>query len=273
MMKHPVFTFTTMILLAAGCPRFVSAAIVTLPLGGNTSSAGWNDLTITAIPGFGGFPGTTDWPRAIASQTGDGTGQLTKVANGAGGGPYPAGQGFYYGGFSPAHNFDGGTLAVTAAAIGDVKTATFQITIGEAWKYDFKDGVLPTLSYNSGSQSLTATYSVLTDKVFNGLIEMPSGMEEIYINTYALQWDLSAIVEPITELSVQWTAVQHAQIPTTLPTGPNGQFVPGQTALQLDQSSEAYAFSVLPPVVPEPTAVLLLAASAVAGLTQRRRGL
>ena len=228
----------------------VPMALIDPNLPGNTQYDGWNSgsLTLPANPGYGGFPGSSAWPSPIGSSAaGSGDGNLNKVANGPGGGPYPAGAAIYYGGFSAALNFNGGTLSVTdATPVTDLKNVAFQIQIGEAWTYDFFNGTLPTLSYNGGAQTLVADTSTLLEQFDAGTVTMPTGEETVYINTYLLQWDLSNIGDgPITDFGISFTGVQHAQL----------------YALQLDQSDEFPASEAA--AVPEPGTYLL---SGIGGL-------
>lgn len=232
-------------LLAGG---MASAAPISLDdpgLSGNTQFDAWPVLTVAASgPGYGGFPGTTPWPGAFGSTSGGDAG-LYKISNGTGGGPYPATGSIYYGGFSGDINNNGGTLAVTdSTPVGDLAQVVFQIQIGEAWTYDFWNDVLPVLSYNGGSQNLAATTTDLLEAYYNGTVAMPTGDEDIYINTYKMMWDLSSLVTPITDFSISFTGVQHAQL----------------YALRLDQSDEISASSS---PVPEPASLALMG---VAGL-------
>ncbi|MDR0532596.1 MAG: PEP-CTERM sorting domain-containing protein [Verrucomicrobiales bacterium] len=237
-------------------------------LGGTLSSDAWTNLTATAIPGTGSFPGTTMWS-PVASQSGGGTAQLAKVANGSGGGPYMAGGSIYFGGFSADINNFGGTLMVQdATPVSGLQTLVFQISIGEAWTYDFYNHELPVLNLTLDggvTLSLEATYWAVTDKFDNGSVEMPTGTEEVYINTYALQWDLSnldlATLLPtytgdgsITSFNISFSGVQHAQI----------------YGMQLDQSDAANPNLVQS--IPEPSTYVLLGIGVVVlFLTARHR--
>ncbi len=216
----------------------LQAAPVAIDLDGNTQNDRWTNSALTsgANPGYGTFPGSGNWPAPIQSNVG-GDATLNKTANGAGGGPYPASGSIYFGGFSGDQNVNGGTLAVTDnSPVANLQTVVFQLEIGEASTHDFYNGVLPTLSYNGGNQMLSADYISLS-QVFNGTVEMPTGTEPLYINTYGLQWDLSGISETITSFTISFNGVQHAQV----------------YSMQLDQSD------TFTQAVPEPSTYALFA--------------
>jgi hypothetical protein len=220
-------------------------------LGGNTESNGWLTINSSVFPGTGGFPGMSMWA-PLGSTTG-GDAVIQKVSNGAAGGPYVGSSSLYFGGFSSDLNVDGGTIAVVdSTPVANLANIVFQIQIGEALTFDFYNGVLPTLSYTTGSgtvSTISATNWTYLERYDNGTVTVPTGEETVYINTYALQWDLSGVTEDITGFSISLTGVQHAQI----------------YAMQLDQS-DTYV-----QVVPEPTAGTLAGLGAVALALRRRR--
>lgn len=186
--------------------------------------------TIPGNSGYGTFPGNGTWPSSIKSQLwtdGHTQGELIKISNGSGGGPFPSGSTIYYGGASPVPNTDGGTLGAKAQAIDGVQTVTFQLSIGEAYGYTLWDADgdgfgyedMPTLTiYDTSGGVLTtigADYADIIKKAYNGSLDMPPGSgvdEDIYINTFGLQWDLSALSGEIGSFQITWTGVQHAQL-------------------------------------------------------------
>ncbi len=224
-------------------------ALISPGYSGTTQFDRWLDLTLAANPGYPGFPGSAPWPSPIGSnQPGSGDAVLNKVSNGTGGGAYPAGAGLYFGGFSSTINNPGGTLSVSdSTPVANLATIGFQIQIGEAWTYDFLNGILPTLSYNGGAQNLAATSWQLLEQYDNGTVTMPSGPETVYINTYYLTWDTTSL-GAISDFTISFDGVQHAQV----------------YGLQLDQSDTAVA-------VPEPGTWALAGALLIGGIVYRKR--
>lgn len=229
-------------------------------LTGNTQSDVWYDFSSANYPGTGSFPGTSMWS-PIASPdaySGNGDGLLVKVSNGAGGGPYMASSSIYFGGFATGNTY-GGTLALTdSTPVSNLQTVAFQIKIGAAALYEFYNDVFPTLTLtfaDDSTQTIAATYTTITDQIYNGTVEMPTGTEDIYINTYLLLWDLSEVAGTITNVSVSFDGVQHIQI----------------YGLRLDQSDVDNAAAIYAATVPEPTAIGLLGIGAGAMMLRRRR--
>jgi hypothetical protein len=231
-----------------------------IALGGNTRSEGWNNLRNSVVSGAGSHPGNAAWTSNIASQTGANLGgsSIVKISNGTGGGPYVGSSSLYFGGFSSVENNYGGTVGVSTTGAGllpGVQTLVFQVDIGAPWGYDFHDLVAPTLSYTTSEgtvDGVTASFLSLYSQVQNGTFMTPDGEQPVYINSYALQFDLSGVEDPITDFTILINGVQHAQI----------------YGMGLQQSDQAYNVSVLP--VPEPSTALLGAIGALALLRRRR---
>lgn len=245
------------IVTAAGLSQASFGALSSPGLTGNTQYDSWYSFSSSNYPGTGSFPGTTMWSPIASPDGGDGL--LVKVANGSGGGPYVGSSSIYFGGFSGDANVNGGTLAVTdSTPVSGLQTVAFQVKIGEATTYDFYNDVLPVLTItfaDTSTQTISATYSTITEQLYNGTVTMPTGEEPLYINTYLLLWDLSDVSGTITGISVDFTAVQHAQV----------------YDLRLDQSDADEAASLYAAAVPEPAAVSLLALGAGAMIMRRRR--
>lgn len=241
-------------------------------LTGNITDNAWVNLSafaqagVPGLTGTGGFPGTTPWASPQASQINNSVGSvggslggatLNKLANGAGGGPYAASGGIYYGGMSSTVNYDGGRLGVAdSTPLSGLETVVLQVGIGEAWTYDFYNGQLPTLSFNYGTSGsvtgLAADFSTVLEKFDNGTVTMPTGEETVYINQHALQWDLTGYSD-ISSLEIAFNGVQHAQLY-------------GLTLTQSDVYTQVVA------VVPEPgTYAMLMAGLGIIGGVARRR--
>lgn len=220
----------------------------------------FGSLTAGANPGYPGFFNANNaWPAPIGSSApGSADAFLIKVANGAAGAPYPASGSIYFSGFLSTPHFNGGTLAVRdVTPIGNVENIVFQIQMGEAYAYDFLNGTLPTLNYNGGAQALAATGWELAEAFYNGTVEMPDGTQDVFINTYLLQWDVSGL-GPISDFEIEFSGVQHAQL----------------YAMRLDQSDE-YVSLFATAGVPEPSSLAAVAICAIAagfyGLRRVRR--
>jgi len=231
-------------------------------LGANSTFAIWNTVNSPTLTGQGSFPGATMWgPQNSQAGSTDSNAKLIKVANGpTGGGPYGAGGSIYFGGFSGNANVNGGTIAVsTTVPIADLQSVLFQVQIGEASGYDFFNDTLPVLNYtltgSSTIHTLTASSSSLYDKFNNGTVEMPTGTEVIWVNSYALWFDMSDVEGTVSSFNVAVTGVQHSQV----------------YGLSLQQGDEAFSASMLPVAVPEPSAALLGGIGALALLRRRRK--
>jgi len=207
------------------------SAPIAINLPGTSSYDGWEDLVSANYPGYT----SGAWPSAIASNTeGSGNAELSKIS----GTGAPAGASIYSGGFSATPNTFGSALAISDTTVPmNLETVVFQIEIGGAFGYDFSSGILPTLSYNGGTQNIVATYSAILSQVQDGTFdpEDGSGPQPIYITLYGLQWDLRGL-GPINAFDINWSVVQHSQI----------------YSMQLDQGNTFVQ------AIPEPSTWLLL---------------
>lgn len=231
-------------------------------------------LDLPGLGGYGIYPGNAAWPSDIAAQLKSNAGsnaRIARISKGPNGGPYPASGSLYFGSDAYDEGAYGGTIAVKSNAISDLNTIVFQISIGEEATHDFYQDQLPTLTLTLSDKStisaLSATHSNNGNPIQQAYydtmkMEVGEGGEledvDIFINLYALQWDLSgvALSDGITIESFDITieGVEHAQI----------------YYMQLDQSNGIYHNAIL--VVPEPaTYALLLGAGALGLMVLRRR--
>lgn len=221
-------------------------------LAGTTQYDGWDGITAANYTGYGTFPGSGAWPAPIGSnQSGSGDADLSKVANGSGGGPYLASGGIYSGGFAFTPNTLGGTLGVSdSTPVANLANVVFQVEISEAFGYDLFNDVLPKLSYNGGSQNLAPSFDTIVERVQNGTFDVPGGgTEPLYINTYLVQWDLSAL-SGITSFSVSFNTVQHSVV----------------SEARLDQSDSYSALTV-----PAPASAALVGIGGLVAIRRRRK--
>jgi hypothetical protein len=217
-----VVALSTLAGAALAGPFVPGAALVDPGLSGNTQYDGWIGLTNANYPGYGNFPGSGNWPGTIgsnrtaantfnASEAGDAT--LAKAANGAGGGPFVGSSSVYFGGFLTSPNNLGGQIAFAdATPVANLKTVTFQLQIAEAIGYDLYNRAFPVLSYNGGSQNLAGVFNQRIERFDNGTFQSPIGPDTLWINTYFIQFDLSGVVDPITDFKVSVTGAMHAQV-------------------------------------------------------------
>lgn len=220
---------------SAGTPSDISAFN-----SADSEYEGWENLnsTNTDIAGYGGgYPGYAAWPDSIDSNTSGSTG------NGA----YSKTAGAGYVGNTSIYSSDTGSFSISSSvdSLDDVNTVIFQFDAG---LQDDWTNYVATLSYNGGSQSLTADYTALT----NGSFTNEFGGETIYSSNILFQWDLSSIGDTISEYVISYDVAAHTQT----------------YALQLDSSEAILAGSV----IPEASNFALLAGiAAIAGCVTRRR--
>lgn len=202
------------------------AAFVSINLPGTGVQDNWTGLTATNYPGYPTYTTSGNaWPSHIAATSGTGGGSLNKVS-GLG---FPSnGGGIYVGGMTSGT----GTYAISdSVALAGLETVVFQLEIegvGADWT-DVLQGL--SLSYNGGVQALTYQYSQVVSAINTGtMFGQPSTRF-----TLAYQWDLTAIVGPVSSFNIAWTGAEHS-------IASNIQMNQGDTMLQ---------------VVPEPSTWLL----------------
>jgi hypothetical protein len=194
---------------------------------GSTQYGAWNNLSAanveaTLVLDFPSHPGSGAWPGNVPNQLGAANSAvLTKVANAPGmpaKAPYFASVGpfagtsslgrMHYAGFTTTPNTNAGTLGVgSTTPLAGLTNLVFQVEIAEVFDYTFFNNALPTLNYNGGSQALAPTFSRLLSSTVGPVFQD----EPVTINTWAVQWDLSA-VGPITDFQVQFTGVEHSDV-------------------------------------------------------------
>ena len=147
------------------------------------------------------------------------------------------------------YNFEVDGLAADATSIftmsdanpmADLTTLVFQI------EYLSDYDISVSLSYNGGSQALSANYTGLT----NGDHSFEMGGETYYSTVEAFQWDLSGIEDTITDYTISITMGEHSSV----------------YGMQLDAGN---AFSGQ--VVPEPSTYAALAGLGVLAAAFLRR--
>ncbi len=237
--------FTSVVGLAA-IFSFASAnaAFLTVNLPGNSLQDDWSGMTTANYPGYPTYlTSANSWPSPIAStSTSDGGLSLTKVS-GLG---FPSdGGGIYIGGMTSGT----GTLRIFSpvnGALAGLETIVFQVDfegVGADWATIFT-GL--NLDYNGGSQSLADYSSYVVSAVQTGV----QFGEPAFRYTLAFQWDLTAIVDPITSFNIDWTMAEHSLT----------------YGLQVNQGDVMSA-------VPEPSTYALVAISLLIGFLGCRRRL
>ncbi len=197
--------------------------------------------------GYPFFPGSSAWPGPIYSQIHTGTSVgLSKTGN-----IYPGSSSLYAGGMGSNKNNGSAHLTLTENnPVAGLKNIVMQFQTASVWGFDFydsayatsaeiPDGPASTLPYGmltdystwaptltlefddtTTSGPITATYAALLNRESLGTISVPSGEEDMLINLYAFQWDLSSYAD-IVSFNIEWSLVEHSQ----------------SHALQLNQSS------------------------------------
>lgn len=186
---------------------------------GSTSSDGWNNLTIGNFSGFGNFPGRANWPSSIqANVPGSGDARLWRIAGAPrnDGGPYPAGEGLYFGNTTQFINDPGGILEIEdSTPVAGLRTVVLQFKIMEAMGHDFVlPSGLPQLFLNGGSSGVSAGYPrLLVARYQDGDFPSPETgqLEPLYVNTVVFQWDLPPSTTA-TSFRIRFSGVTHSRI-------------------------------------------------------------
>ncbi|MEM9446137.1 MAG: PEP-CTERM sorting domain-containing protein [Verrucomicrobiota bacterium] len=213
--------YVTLVMVMALISLFRAEAAITVNLNGNVETEVWTDMSSTNNPGYPGFLNFLDaWPSPIASDAGStGNGEFDKIS----GGGYPASESIYP--FAVA-----GTFSVSST------TSLFDVT-NVVLQLDTASGtyLTPTLSYNGGSQAISANFLDLTSGEF---IQGFGGTPSSTFNMVA-QWDLSSIAASITDYEIIFEGQPHDAIYKINLDSSDGEFVqqvipePGTWALVL----------------------------------------
>lgn len=234
--------------LVAG--QSASWALVALNLDGTSQSDQWTQITAANYPGRP----SAGWTTPIDSSAG-GDQQLTRLeGNGAGGGPYPASGGLYFG-FQVPSTSKGGTLQISETTpVTDMMTLIMQIDISLADGNSFFNNIYPSLTINGGTVIGQPLHGGVSSINVIPFVNPGTGEEgTLTIHSFAFQWDLSS-VGTIDSFNLTWSQVGHT---TTY-------------GIQVDQSSANYDSPVLP--VPEPSSGLLISGGVLSlGFLARRR--
>lgn len=239
---HSTLLKTLLVAAALGMAANARAAFLVISLPGSSTEDQWTGLTATNFPGYPTYTTSANlWPAPIGSTSGTGDLDFNKIS-GLG---FPSnGGGIYVGGMTSGT----GVYSIATSATGALnalETVVFQIEIegvGANWS-DVFSGL--SLNYNGGTQSLAANFFQEVSAINTGTMFG----EPATRFTLAFQWDLSAVVDPITAFDFQWTAAEHSLTY-------NLQVNQGDTMVQ---------------VVPEPTTCVLLALSAAGFVVWKRR--
>lgn len=225
------FALTTALTLSCAATQTL-AAISAPGLTGSMAYDEWDDLTGAAFPGYGSyFTAGNPWPAPMGSNAvGSGDAEFNKTS----GSGYAAGGSMY----SPS----GGSFTVSdLTALGGVETVAMQVVMGLSPTAD------PSLTAN-GNQAVALLGSVNAGEFFVGQVDTGQGLVDVFAQTMLYQWDLTSIVDPVTDFSIAFDVPAHAQI----------------YAIRLDQAD---AFTAL---VPEPTALASIGLLTMVSARRRR---
>lgn len=222
--------FLALMILASAAQVAPSSAQVQVPQIGSGSSVfdGWVNMRASSFPGVSTtiFPGSPAWSTpALSNQAGSGDADLNKASGNA----FFAPGSLYVGSFTQVPNALGATFRVRDQnPLGGVRTIVFQIQIGEADGYDFHDPAgFPVLKLNGANSSIAPSFQRVLGSYQSGNFNSPAtGLEPLYVNTHAFQWNLAP--GSVASFAIEFGAVTHAQI----------------YAMRLDQGAAAVAYDV-----------------------------
>jgi len=228
-MKH--LALTTALTLSCAAPQTL-AAITAPGLTGTTAYDEWDDLTAASFAGYGSFvTASNPWPAPMGSNAvGSGDAEFNKTS----GSGYAASGSMY----SPG----GGSFAVSdPTALNGVETVALQIVMG------LSPTVGPSLTANS-DQAVELLGSVNAGEFFIGQVDTGQGLVDVFAQSVLYQWDLTSVVNPVTDFSIAFDIPAHAQI----------------YAIRLDQSN---TFTAL---VPEPATLVSIGLLTLVSARRRR---
>lgn len=200
---HSALLKTLLVAAALGMAANARAAFLIISLPGTSAEDHWTGLTATNYPGYPTYTtSSTLWSTPIGSTSGTGDLEFDKVS-GLG---FPSnGGGIYVGGITSGTGvYSIGTSAT--GALSSLETVVFQIEIegiGADWSDVFSD---LSLNYNGGGQALAADFTKEISAINTGTMFG----EPATRFTMAFQWNLSAVIDPITAFDFNWTAAEHS---------------------------------------------------------------
>ncbi len=202
---------------------------------GNVKTAQWTNLGTNGGWASNGFGSSVNW--ALSPNIGTGvtiqkTSGYAEMATGS----------IYYSFGSDPFDFTSANtqlVVVDTSPVSGLTTVLLQFEIGNNGTATFYNGVLPRLSYNGGSQEISASV-VTTNQV--GTVDF--GAFTGTIVDYALEFDVGPM--GVSSYAIDWTGVDHDTI----------------YAVRVDETDA--------PTVPEPATASLVGVAAVAVGLRRR---
>jgi hypothetical protein len=93
-----------------------------------------------------------------------------------------------------------------------LRKIVFQVQISEAFGLDFyQPSGAPVLLLNT-TTSVSTSWIARTQHELIDQVNYTGTLEDLYLNTYRYEWDVSPMQVPITTVEIQMSAVQHAEI-------------------------------------------------------------